>query len=102
MCTFLCQNYRSYFEAGGVQELTEEERMNPDLFYHNNTLDLKYEGINVKVILAFLATKKTKPSGKTSSFSHIRKSHDAILLMRFRWLSELLRRRLRCHLGCKP
>jgi hypothetical protein len=49
------------------------------LFYHNNTLDLKYEGINVKLILAFLATKKTKPSGKTSSFSHNRKYHDAIL-----------------------
>jgi hypothetical protein len=79
MCTFLFQNYHSYCEAGGVQELTEEERMNPDLFYHNNTVDLKYEGINVKVILAFLATKKTKPNGKTSSFSHIRKYHDAIL-----------------------
>ena len=79
MCIFLRQNYRNYCDAGGIRELTVEEQMNPDFFYHNNTLDLKYEGMNIKLILAFFATKKTKPNGKTSSFSHIRKYHDAIL-----------------------
>jgi hypothetical protein len=57
---FLHQNYRNYCNAGGIRELAEEEQANPELFYHNNTLDLKYEGMNVKLILAFFATKKTK------------------------------------------
>jgi hypothetical protein len=35
--------------------------------------------MNVKLILAFFAMKKSKPNGKTNSFSHIRKYHDAIL-----------------------
>jgi hypothetical protein len=79
MCEFLHHNYLDYCGAGGIRELTEEERTNPELFYHNNTHDLKYEGMNVKLILAFMATKKTKTNGKTSSFTHIRKYHDAIL-----------------------
>jgi hypothetical protein len=79
ICTFLQQKYHDYGDAGGIHELTEEEKMNPDLFYHTNTHDLKYEGMNVKLILAFLAMKKAKPNGKTASFSHIRKYHDAVL-----------------------
>ena len=79
VCVFLHQNYRNYCDAGGIRELAEEEQANPELFYHNNTLDLKYEGMNVKLILAFFAMKKTKPNGKISSFSHICKYHDAIL-----------------------
>jgi hypothetical protein len=79
VCVFLHQNYRNYCDAGGIRELTEEEQMNPELFYHNNTLDLKYQGMNVKLILAFFATKKTKPNGKFSPFSHICKYHDVIL-----------------------
>lgn len=35
--------------------------------------------MNVAIILAFFATKKTKTNGKTTSFTHIRKYHDAIL-----------------------
>ena len=79
MCMFLRQNYHTYCDAGGTRELTLEEQRNPELYHHNNTVDLKYEGMNIKLILAFFATKKTKPNGKTSSFSHIRKYHDAIL-----------------------
>jgi hypothetical protein len=66
MCEFLHHNYLDYCGAGGIRELTEEERTNPELFYHNNTHDLKYEGMNVKLILAFMAMKKTKTNGKTS------------------------------------
>jgi hypothetical protein len=79
ICTFLQQKYDDYGDAGGIRELTEEEKMNPELFYHTNTHDLKYEGMNVKLILAFLAMKKAKLNGKTASFSHIRKYHDAVL-----------------------
>jgi hypothetical protein len=79
ICTFLQEKYHDYCDAGGIRELTEQEKANPEFFYHTNTLDLKYEGMNAKLILAFLAMKKTKPNGKTTSFSHIRKYHDAIL-----------------------
>ena len=79
MCTFLQEKYSDYCTAGGVQLLSEEERADPELFHYNNRHDLKYQGMNVAIILAFFATKKTKTNGKTTSFSHIRKYHDAIL-----------------------
>jgi hypothetical protein len=79
ICMFLQQKYHDYGNAGVIHELIEEEKMNPELFYHTNTHDLKYEGINVKLILAFLAMKKAKPNGKTVSFLHIQKYHNAVL-----------------------
>ena len=77
-----CSSTRTFVTTamqGGIRELTEEEQTNPELFYHNKALDLKHEGMNVKLILAFFATTKTKPNGTSSSFSHICKYHDAIL-----------------------
>jgi hypothetical protein len=48
MCTFLQQKYHdNCIAAGGsIQELTEEKKTNPELFYYHttNTLNLKYEG----------------------------------------------------------
>ena len=79
MCRFLQQNYRSYCNAGGVRDLTHNERTNPDIFHHKNAVDLKYEGMNTRLIMAFLATKKTKANGKTASHAHLRKYNDAIL-----------------------
>jgi hypothetical protein len=78
MCEFLHHNYLDYCGAGGIQELTEEERTNPELFYHNNTHDLKYEGMNVKLILAFMERRKPKPMGR-QAHSHIFES----IMMRF-------------------
>jgi hypothetical protein len=44
-----------------------------------NKYDLVYEGMNVKMVKAFLANKKQKTNGKTSSHVHLRKYNDAIL-----------------------
>ena len=79
ICRFLQENYRSYCDAGGVRDLTQDERTNQDIFHHNNTVDLKYEGMNTRLIMAFLAAKKTKANGKTASHAHLRKYNDAIL-----------------------
>ncbi|KAI2510970.1 hypothetical protein MHU86_3442 [Fragilaria crotonensis] len=79
ICQFLRKNYINYCDAGGVRDLTIEEQANSEFFHHRNTVDLKYEGMNTKLILAFLAMKKTKANGKTTSHGHIRKYHDAIL-----------------------
>jgi hypothetical protein len=59
--------------------LSEEKQADPELFHYNNRHDLKYQGMNVAIILAFFATKKTKTNRKTTLFSHIQKYHDAIL-----------------------
>ena len=61
ICMFLRQNYHTYCDAGGTRELISEEQRNPELYHHNNTVDLKYEGMNIKLILAFFATKKRNP-----------------------------------------
>jgi hypothetical protein len=79
MCTFFYQKYHEYCVAGGIWELTEEEKKNPDLMYHTNTHNLMLGGIHVKQILVFLSMKKTKPLDKTSLLSHVLKYHDAIL-----------------------
>ena len=63
----------------GVRELTPEDLANRDCFWHKNTFDVICTGLNVKFVLAFMAVKKKKESGKTSSFSNIQKINDAIL-----------------------
>ena len=62
-------------ERGGVVELLGNEQT----YHHTNTYDLKYVGMNVELIKAFLGQKKTKLNGKTSSFTQMRKYYDVIL-----------------------
>jgi hypothetical protein len=72
------ENYPEDY-AVGVCELTEEDMANEDMYWWKNKHDLVYEGMNVKMVKAFLADKKTKANGKTSSHEHLRKYNDAIL-----------------------
>jgi hypothetical protein len=76
--TFFKDKYPNYYSVG-VQELTEEDLTDPDSFYWKNKHDLIYTGINVRLVKAFLAHKKLKSNGNTSSHVQLRKYHDAIL-----------------------
>ena len=75
---FLQERYPTYY-AVGVRALTEAELTDPDMYWWKNKHDLVYEGLNVKIIKAFLAFKKKKINGKTASHVQIRKYNDAII-----------------------
>jgi hypothetical protein len=64
-------NYKDYYNVG-VQKLSEEDRATLDLFYYKNTHDLINTGINVQMVKAFLAHKKQKANGNTSSHVQLR------------------------------
>lgn len=72
---FFQESYPDYCQLGGVVELGSS----PHGYHHTNTHDLKYAGLNVDLIKAFLGHKKVKENGKTSSFTQMRKYYDAIL-----------------------
>jgi hypothetical protein len=76
--TFFAKNYPEYHSVG-VRELSEEDQTDPDSYFWKNTHDLIYTGINVRMVKAFLAHKKHKVNGKTSSHVQLRKYNDAIL-----------------------
>jgi len=76
--TFWEEKYPEY-HAIGARLLTDEELANEDMFWWKNKQDLVYEGLNVQMVKAFLATKKKKPNGKTCSHIQLRKYYDAIL-----------------------
>jgi len=78
ICSFFEEKYPTYFSVG-VRALTDAELSDPDQFWWKNTYDLVYQGMNVKMIKAFLAHKKTKANGKTSSHVQLRKYNDAII-----------------------
>jgi hypothetical protein len=72
---FMAISYPEYCTCGGVRDLSDEELSH----HHKNTKDLVYTGLNVSIILAFLAAKKNKADGMLQSFTNMRKYHDAIL-----------------------
>jgi hypothetical protein len=71
--------YPSKYYNVGVVELSEDQLADEDMFWWKNKFDLIYEGMNVGMIKAFLAFKKTKENGKCSSHVQLRKYNDAIL-----------------------
>jgi hypothetical protein len=75
---WLKTEYPEYYNVG-VIELSEDQLADEDMFWWKNKFDLIYEGINVGMVKAFLAFKKQKVNGKTSSHVQIRKYNDAIL-----------------------
>jgi len=78
MYEFWQTKYPDYYNVG-VNELTDEELADEDTYWWKNKHDLVYEGLNVKMVKAFLAMKKKKANGKNSSHGHLCKYNDAIL-----------------------
>ena len=83
ICNFIRSKYRSYVAAGGIVKLSIQLRSDPVFFAWKNKDDLKYTGLNVNIIKAFLSQMKINENGNTCSHVHVRKFHDAIL-----WDSE--------------
>ena len=76
--TFFKSHYPDYYRVG-VRQLSEEERTDPDSFYWKNLYDLICTGINVSMVKAFMAHKKVKANGNTSSHVQLCKYNDALL-----------------------
>jgi len=77
LMVFWEHKYPDYFEQGTVL-LTDEEKNDPNKYYHKNQRDIRYAGINVKLITAFLSNKKTKANGNLVHPSDLQKYGDAI------------------------
>ena len=77
------KDYTAYFEQG-TRIVTPAEKEDPVKFHHTNDRDLKYTGLNVSVIKAFLSEakkKKVDDDGNIvtlSSISDVKKYDDAI------------------------
>jgi len=65
------------YYAIGTRVLSPEEKSNRVFFGHPNDRDLVYEGLNIKQVLAYLATKKKK-----------RKRSDGTWVLAIWWSSE--------------
>lgn len=78
MMLFWQQKYPDYY-AVGVRALSEEELADKDKFWWNNKHDVIYQGLNVTMVKAFLASKKKKANGKMCSNDQLRKYHFAII-----------------------
>ena len=76
-------DYTGYFEQG-TRVVPQPEKEDPVKFHHTNDRDLKYNGLNVTVIKAFLSEvkkKKVDDDGNIitlSSVSDVKKYDDAI------------------------
>ena len=65
-----------------IQEITDEERSDPTKHFHRQTWDFMYAKLPPGIIMAFLSTVRKENengTGKTRSYTHIRKFYDAIL-----------------------
>jgi len=76
--TYWLNKHPEYYGLG-TYDITPEEKRNPDRFWHKNERDIKYDVINIRFVLAFLAEKKKLEGGKICSYTTIRKYNDAIL-----------------------
>jgi len=75
---FWNEMYPNYY-AISVRVLTEADLSDPDKYFHKNTCDIIYSGLNVKMVFAFMAHKKHKVNGQTCSHVQLHKYNDAIL-----------------------
>jgi hypothetical protein len=76
------ENYPAYAAAGGIVTVTEADLNDPSQHFHNNTEDLVYNGINVDIVLAFLAAQKVltskRQNGKFRTHGDMQKFGNAI------------------------
>lgn len=83
---FFAHKYRAYFDEG-TYLLSEDQKNDPSKYYFfknkNGEIkwfhrDLRYRGLNVSLVLAYLSSKKIKANGKFISWSDLSKYGDAI------------------------
>ena len=74
---FWSEEYEEYFERG-TYVLTDAQKADASKYYFNNDRDLRYQGLNVQMVIAFCSNKKKKENGKLVSASNLSKYGDAI------------------------
>jgi hypothetical protein len=79
LCEWMQQEFPDYVELGGVVPITDAQKSDRVFFAYKSTLDLRYDGLNVRIIKTFMSKRKVKADGKIYSHGHIRKYRDAIL-----------------------
>ena len=62
---FIRSKYRNYVATGDTVKLSRPLRSNPVFFTWENKDDLKYTGLNINTIKAFLSQMKIKENGNT-------------------------------------
>ena len=75
---FWRENYQNYYSVG-VRKLRKAELEDKNQFWHNNTEDLIYTGINVEFVKAYFALIQIKKNGKMMGIENIQKYKDAII-----------------------
>ena len=88
MIVFWQEKYPDYFE-NGTRIIPTEELADKTKHHHRNDRDIRYEGLNVKMVTAFMGANKFKADGKLYGFSDMRKYHDAIL-----WGAKMTKQKL--------
>jgi hypothetical protein len=78
MMEWIKERYPTYANEV-IREITQAELGDPKKHFYKNTHDFIYDLLDPTVIRAFLTSVQTHPDGKSVSFTHIRKFHDAIL-----------------------
>jgi hypothetical protein len=79
LCEWMQEEFPKYVELGGVVSITDAQKSDRAFFAYKSTLDLRYDGLNVRIIKIFMSKRKIKADGKIFSHGHIRKYRDAIL-----------------------
>jgi hypothetical protein len=79
LCEWMQQEFPDYVELGGVVPITDAQKSDRVFFAYKSTLDLRYDGLNVRIIKTFMSKRKLKADGKIYSHVHLRKYRDAIL-----------------------
>ena len=74
---FWKKHYERYLDQG-TYILTDEQKADPTKYYFQNDRDLRYRGLNVKMVIAHCSDKKVKENGKLISPSDLSKYGDAI------------------------
>ena len=70
--------YPDYFEVG-TPVLSTEEKADPIKFFHTCDRDIIYLGLQVDMVLAYMAGTKQKDGDTIYTHSHMHKVHDTIL-----------------------
>ena len=76
--------FRSYpeYAATATHPISDDEKLDTTKHFHKQIIDFNYDSLDPSIIRAFFSTTRKEQedgSGKTRSFSHVRKFYDAIL-----------------------
>jgi hypothetical protein len=79
MVDWCLEKYPDFYEDA-VYPITQQERNDASKHYYDQREDFRYDLLDSSIIRSYLSeTRKNSSTGKTRSFSHVRKFYDALL-----------------------